>query len=56
VVEVPPDQEIVVVCRSGNRSATCRDILPDAGLTHVTSMAGGMLDWQASGYPPVSGE
>ncbi len=41
VDELPQDEEIVVVCRSGNRSATGRDILLDAGFTDVTSMGGG---------------
>ncbi len=49
--ELPKDQEIVVVCRSGNRSATGRDILQDAGFSQVTSMAGGMNEWQAAGLP-----
>ncbi len=53
--EVPRDQEVVVVCRSGNRSATGRDILLNAGFKQVTSMAGGMNDWQRQGLPTVSG-
>lgn len=53
--EVPRDQEIVVVCRSGNRSATGRDILRQAGFENVTSMAGGMNIWQAQGFPTASG-
>lgn len=53
--EVPRDREIVVMCRSGNRSATGRDILLNAGFTQVTSMAGGIRDWMAAGYPTVSG-
>jgi rhodanese-related sulfurtransferase len=53
--EVPKDQEIIVVCRSGNRSAQGRDILLDAGFEQVTSMAGGLTDWRAAGYPTVSG-
>jgi rhodanese-related sulfurtransferase len=52
--EVPKDQEVVVVCRSGNRSAQARDILLQAGFTQVTSMAGGMNDWQAQGLPTAS--
>lgn len=48
--ELPQDQKIVVVCRSGNRSATGRDILLDAGFTNVTSMAGGMNEWRSAGY------
>ena len=55
VAEVPTDREIVVVCRSGNRSAQGRDILLDAGRTGVTSMAGGMNDWIAAGKPYVTG-
>jgi rhodanese-related sulfurtransferase len=54
--EVPRDQEVVIVCRSGNRSATARDILFSAGFENVTSMGGGMLQWQAAGYPTVSGQ
>ena len=53
--ELPRDQEIVVVCRSGNRSATGRDILLEAGFTQTTSMAGGLIEWKAAGYPTVSG-
>jgi rhodanese-related sulfurtransferase len=54
--EVPDDQEVVIVCRSGNRSAAARDILQSAGFENVTSMGGGMLQWQAAGYPIVSGQ
>ena len=53
--ELPTDQAIVVVCRSGNRSAQGRDILLQAGFTNVTSMAGGLNQWKAAGYPTVSG-
>jgi rhodanese-related sulfurtransferase len=53
---VPADKQVVVVCRSGNRSATGRDILLGAGLPSVTSMAGGVNDWGAAGYPLVTGE
>lgn len=53
--ELPSGRDIIVVCRSGNRSAEGRDILLAAGFPRVTSMAGGMLDWQAAGYPTVSG-
>lgn len=53
--ELSKDQEIVVVCRSGNRSAQGRDILLEAGFTDVTSMAGGLNEWKTAGYPTVSG-
>lgn len=53
--ELPQDQQIVVVCRSGNRSQSGRDILESAGFENVTSMAGGLNEWRASGFPTVSG-
>ncbi|MHB0922440.1 MAG: rhodanese-like domain-containing protein [Bellilinea sp.] len=53
--ELPRDQQIVVVCRSGNRSATGRDILLDAGFKEVTSMGGGMNSWVSQGLPTVTG-
>jgi len=49
--EVPRDKEIVVVCRSGNRSQQGRDILLKAGFEQVTSMAGGLNEWRTNGYP-----
>ena len=53
--KVPKDQKIVVYCRSGNRSATGRDILLKAGFTDVTSMAGGITGWQSKGLPVETG-
>lgn len=55
VNELPKDQEIVIVCRSGNRSAQARDFLRQAGFDQTTSMAGGVSQWRSSGYPTVSG-
>lgn len=55
VSELPADQPIVVVCRSGNRSQAGRDILLDAGFEQVTSMAGGLNEWQTLGLPTVTG-
>ena len=55
VNEIPTDQEVVVVCRSGNRSQQGRDILLSAGYEQVTSMAGGMNQWSAAGFDTVSG-
>jgi len=54
--EVPNDQPIVVVCRSGNRSQQGRDILLEAGFSQVTSMSGGLNEWVASGYPSTNNE
>lgn len=54
--EVPKDREVVVVCRTGNRSAQGRDILLSAGFTKVTSMTGGVTQWQAQGLPISTGQ
>jgi rhodanese-related sulfurtransferase len=53
--EVPGDQPIVVVCRSGNRSAEGRDILLGAGFPTVTSLDGGVTDWARAGMPIETG-
>lgn len=55
VEELPRDQEIVVVCRSGNRSREGAVILLKAGFKQVSSMTGGMNNWTAAGYPVVTG-
>lgn len=51
--ELPKDQEIIVICRSGNRSQSGRDILLNAGFSNVTSVTGGVNNWVASGYDIV---
>ncbi len=53
---IPKDKTIVVVCRTGRRSAEGRDILKNAGFKNVTSMAGGVTEWQAKGFPIETGE
>ena len=50
LAEIPKDREILVVCRSGNRSQQGRDILLAAGY-NATSMTGGLKEWYAKGYP-----
>lgn len=54
--ELPRDQEIVVICRSGNRSQQGRDILLNSGFTRVTSMDGGLKAWRDAGYPTTNGQ
>jgi rhodanese-related sulfurtransferase len=53
--EVPKDKQILVVCRTGHRSANGRDVLLAAGYPQVTSMAGGVTEWQSQGLPTVTG-
>lgn len=41
-----PDQEIVVVCHSGMRSAAAQAILQQSGFTKVYNLRGGMMGWR----------
>lgn len=52
--DLPPDRTIVVVCRSGNRSARGAKVLTRAGLDAV-NLTGGMTAWKAAGLPLVNG-
>jgi rhodanese-related sulfurtransferase len=49
--EVPDDRQVIVVCRTGSRSRSGRDILLNAGFTQVTSVTGGLTAWSKAGYP-----
>jgi rhodanese-related sulfurtransferase len=40
------EEEVVVYCRSGNRSGQAALILEAMGFKDVTNLSGGMLDWQ----------
>ena len=42
---------MVVVCRSGNRSATACALLSREGFTQVYNLAGGIMAWQKAGLP-----
>jgi rhodanese-related sulfurtransferase len=53
--EVPTNTPVVIICRSGNRSIQARNLLLNAGYTNVTSVSGGIIDWQQQGFPTVSG-
>ncbi|GLB66407.1 rhodanese-like domain-containing protein [Arthrobacter mangrovi] len=48
--ELDRSRPIIVVCRSGNRSARVADALNTAGYTADT-MTGGMTAWQRAGLP-----
>jgi rhodanese-related sulfurtransferase len=49
--ELDPSKEIVVVCRSGNRSITAAQFLQQGGFPQVSSMAGGMIGWTRQRFP-----
>ena len=45
------DQPIVLVCRTGGRSALAALNLQRMGFSDVRSIAGGITDWAAAGLP-----
>ena len=49
------DEDIVLVCRSGNRSGVAAGILAQRGFSRLINMTGGMRDWNRREYPVVSG-
>lgn len=50
LAELETAHPVIVVCRSGNRSARVAEALNNAGYTADT-MAGGMTAWQRAGLP-----
>ncbi|MCA9987241.1 MAG: rhodanese-like domain-containing protein [Anaerolineales bacterium] len=49
--EIPTDKEVIVTCRSGNRSSQVTSYLQGLGYDNVHNMEGGILAWQAAGLP-----
>lgn len=45
-IELLKDQEIILYCRSGNRSGQAAMILESMGFTNVVNVTGGMLSWR----------
>ncbi len=48
--EIPKDKEVIITCRSGNRSGQVVNFLRQQGFTNVHNMTGGIVAWQAAGY------
>lgn len=47
------DKPIVVICRSGRRSAKAVDLLKEAGYSNVSNIAGGIQGWESDGLEVV---
>jgi rhodanese-related sulfurtransferase len=45
------DDDVVVMCQAGPRSAQAGEALRAAGLVNVQVLEGGIADWQQKGYP-----
>ena len=53
VQELDPDAEILVMCRSGKRSADITAFLMHQGFTNVHNVTGGILAWATDVDPTV---
>ena len=53
VSELPADQQVLVVCKAGGRSAKATALLQAQGYDAV-NLAGGMLAWEQAQRPMVS--
>jgi rhodanese-related sulfurtransferase len=49
--ELPGDQPIVVVCKSGKRSGQGASLLQAKGFKQVSTLEGGLTAWAAAGLP-----
>ena len=50
--ELPTDQQLLVVCKVGGRSAQATAFLREKGFEAI-NLAGGMIDWAEAGRPMV---
>jgi rhodanese-related sulfurtransferase len=55
VSEIPndPDQPVLIICNTQNRSSKVVQALHEAGWTHVRYVHGGMSRWAQNGWPMV---
>ena len=55
--EISPfkNQRVVLICRSGRRSAQATALLETAGFSAASNLEGGMLAWQQAGLPVLTG-
>ncbi len=51
--ELSKDDELLVYCRTGNRSARAVGILNDGGFTKIFHMDEGITGWMDAGYPVI---
>lgn len=54
--ELPKDRPLVMICRSGARSARAGEYLRAQGYSDVVNLAGGTLAWAEAGLPTAGGE
>jgi len=51
LAEIPREREVLLICRSGNRSGTAQQQLLKLGYEQVYNVSGGMNAWAGAGLP-----
>jgi rhodanese-related sulfurtransferase len=51
LAEIPRDREVLLICRSGNRSSSAQRQLLQLGYEQVFNVSGGMHAWARAGLP-----
>ncbi len=50
MTEIPTDKEVIVTCRSGNRSGQVTEFLQQNGFDNIHNMQGGIVAWEQAGF------
>jgi len=53
--EIPKDRDVILICRSGRRSADAQATLERHGYDRVANLEGGILAWIDAGLPVLEG-
>ncbi len=56
VKDLPRDRELLLMCRTGGRSANATQFLAANGFENVTNVSGGIMAWHKADLPTTSGE
>ena len=54
--DLPRDRELLLMCRTGGRSANAVKYLAANGFENATNVSGGIMAWYNAGLPTTSGE
>ena len=54
IAKLDKNVEYALYCHSGRRSGIAADKMAKAGFTKITNLDGGIINWQAAGYPLVT--
>lgn len=51
IEEIPKDEDVVIYCRTGNRSGILINQLIQFGYTNLFNLEHGIVDWHKNNYP-----